>query len=1192
MGNRIVTVWLCILFPIFLTACGGGGGSDEPASASNQAPQVTVSGNSQVNELSTLTVAASASDSDGSISRFTWQQTSGPTVSITSSNEQLTVAIPAVNEDTPISFSVTVTDNQGATASASYTATIVNVNQAPSIVVQGPQISPSSNIITLSANATDVDGEVLSYNWSQTAGPSVVFSNGSSEISFTTPSVSSNTELAFTVRVTDNFGEQTSTDFSVVVSANIAPSVSISGQQTIREGVEGTLSAVAIDSDGSITNYSWSQVSGPTTSFTASGSELMFTAPEVDADSGVRFQVIVTDNDGATRLAEYDVVIENFVNVAPVITADPIANITELTEASISVIVTDTDGTVSEIAWQQQSGPTLNFVQNGQAISFTAPEVSVNSEVVLLVTATDDMGAISSLTLTFTIVHVNKAPTIDAIAFTTEFNQPRDFTVNVSDADDDELSVTFASDIGGATITTLNATRFNYQYQPAENSIAQAPFKVTVSDGVDSNEATVSVTITDTTAATVVNVSLQDNSQAVSANARISFSLSDVMKTTSLSFNENEGVCTGSVQLSADNFNSCLALSSLVLSGPEADTSEYFNGAEFTAALSESTQYKLRLTSDLVNFADTPVSAQIITTFTTGSKDLKITEVVAIRFTNDTPWFELYNGTNSDVNLVDYSVRVKSRDSADNSVAASTIFTLPNQILAAGEYVIIHSRFGDSLFYDAADQNKYIAFIGDIGSTVRPYWFLNGFIELLTSDQAQTIDFVRFGNDTTEPTSVGQWQTGAAPTILNFTGSSIKRDQSSTDTNSATDWTYSTFTTPGGVNDITCSLDEDEDGIPDCSEQPGSTFAGLPLYDWGARANQKDIFIEVDYMDSSDAGITPHRTALEKVASSFAAENIVVHFDVGDLFHQAEGVSPADHDLGGGDRVIFRQYTPYSFNQGVESLFHYKMANFDMRRKPIFHYMLMANSRNVDGSAGSSGVAEINGNDLMISLGNWGLSLDNQISTNLAYNYQAATIMHELGHNLGLDHGGNNAVNYKPNHLSIMNYLYQLRGLATIGNNEGDRYYSSRYRNNPNCGVQTADLINGPQGSPDNFVMSFSHGLGNALDEANINEANGLGYPGSTAIDYNCNLDLTETLSQDTNGDSNLSTLSDVDEWSLIELRFYTFFSGNRFGINTVQNDQSDVSQVPVQHIIEEQAPPRYLLEEIQAVRTSQGENP
>lgn len=56
---------------------------------------------------------------------------------------------------------------------------------------------------------------------------------------------------------------------------------------------------------------------------------------------------------------------------------------------------------------------------------------------------------------------------------------------------------------------------------------------------------------------------------------------------------------------------------------------------------------------------------------------------------------------------------------------------------------------------------------------------------------------------------------------------------------------------------------------------------------------------------------------------------------------------------------------------------------------------------------------------------------------------QAGTLMHELGHNLGLRHGGNNHVNYKPNYLSVMNYAFQTRGLikdAVEGNFDYSRF--------------------------------------------------------------------------------------------------------------------------------------------------------
>ncbi len=44
---------------------------------------------------------------------------------------------------------------------------------------------------------------------------------------------------------------------------------------------------------------------------------------------------------------------------------------------------------------------------------------------------------------------------------------------------------------------------------------------------------------------------------------------------------------------------------------------------------------------------------------------------------------------------------------------------------------------------------------------------------------------------------------------------------------------------------------------------------------------------------------------------------------------------------------------------------------------------------------------------------------------------QAGSLMHELGHNLNLRHGGEDEVNNKPNYLSVMNYWFQTDGIAS-----------------------------------------------------------------------------------------------------------------------------------------------------------------
>lgn len=111
------------------------------------------------------------------------------------------------------------------------------------------------------------------------------------------------------------------------------------------------------------------------------------------------------------------------------------------------------------------------------------------------------------------------------------------------------------------------------------------------------------------------------------------------------------------------------------------------------------------------------------------------------------------------------------------------------------------------------------------------------------------------------------------------------------------------------------------------------------------------------------------------------------------------------------------------------------------RRAPVFHYALFADRYGLgDGTGGtSSGLSrKIPGGDFIVSLGS--------VAGGTVFR-QAGTFMHELGHNLGLRHGGDeNAPALKPNHLSVMNYRFQFIGLLKAnGGREFD--YSRRKLN-------------------------------------------------------------------------------------------------------------------------------------------------
>jgi len=90
-------------------------------------------------------------------------------------------------------------------------------NVAPTADAGPDQSVDEQSIVTLSGSATDSDGSIASYSWSQTSGYSVFLSDQTSNTpSFTSPFVTATTYLSFELTVTDN-EDLSATDFVDIV---------------------------------------------------------------------------------------------------------------------------------------------------------------------------------------------------------------------------------------------------------------------------------------------------------------------------------------------------------------------------------------------------------------------------------------------------------------------------------------------------------------------------------------------------------------------------------------------------------------------------------------------------------------------------------------------------------------------------------------------------------------------------------------------------------------------------------------------------------------------------------------------------------------------------------------------------------------------------------------------------------------
>ncbi|NPD26137.1 hypothetical protein HPP06_22215 [Corallococcus exiguus] len=203
------------------------------------------------------------------------------------------------------------------------------------------------------------------------------------------------------------------------------------------------------------------------------------------------------------------------------------------------------------------------------------------------------------------------------------------------------------------------------------------------------------------------------------------------------------------------------------------------------------------------------------------------------------------------------------------------------------------------------------------------------------------------------------------------------------------------------------STDTDGDRLSDYAELFGSGGVDLPTL--GANARRKDIFIEADYY----ANRKPTQGALNRVITAFAnapvsnpdgSTGITLHL----ALDQQIAAADADTDL----NPVWTDFDKI------------KAKYFAAARAPFFHYMLFANTYSGGTSSGIS--RGIPAHDFVVTLGGWSTPGGTELQ-------QAGTIMHELGHNIGLRHGGTDNANYKPNYLSIMNYEYQVYGFTISG---------------------------------------------------------------------------------------------------------------------------------------------------------------
>lgn len=344
------------------------------------------------------------------------------------------------------------------------------------------------------------------------------------------------------------------------------------------------------------------------------------------------------------------------------------------------------------------------------------------------------------------------------------------------------------------------------------------------------------------------------------------------------------------------------------------------------------------------------------------------------------------------------------------------------------------------------------------------------------------------------------------------------------------------------------SLDCDGDGLWNDWEQfgvdtDGDGVVNLDLAEKGADPNVPDIFVEIDYMDCGVPGgdckagdVHSHElkeTARDAVIEAFrnggvnremSCNFIRLYIDVDQAIPHVNFL-PFASDLGKDFGVVKDQY-------------------FGADRRFAYHYGLFIHQLR-NGSA-QSGQADEPGNDFVVAFGGWNLGgmkdvdddglSDADVGTVLQ---QAGTLMHELGHNLGLRHGGGDSFNRKPNYPSIMNYAFQLTGVTF----PAEQLTRLTFSDGQNLTLDEKSLEEEPglcvgcTAFDTRYVCPYSAACPVPIEDAvaTVRTTSSAGL-----IDWNCNGDPMDTgVTSDLNGDcKNNSTLRDFDDWTNLRMAF------------------------------------------------------
>ena len=415
---------------------------------------------------------------------------------------------PTANFHGEDSFSYTVNNGKGGTASANVTVTVNSVNDDPTAADDAASVSKNSAATAIDVLANDgIDpdtDETLSISdVSDPANGTASIADGGAGLNYQ-PDADYVGADSFTYTISDgNGGTATATVNVTVTDVSNNDPVADDDSATVAEDGEVDIAVLDGDTDAdddALTVESVTQGANGAVSINADGTVKYI--PTANFNGEDTFSYSVSDGKGGTDSAAVMVTVSS-VNDNPT-AVDDTATVKEGTDATVidvlanDGIAPDTDETLTITETSDPAYGTVSIAEGGASLSYQ-PDADYAGGDTFTYTVSDGNGGTATATVTITVDSVNTKPVAVGDTYSTDVDTPLlvaapGVLANDSDDDGDAMTVNLVTNPTHGSLMLYPDGSFTYA--PEAGYAGPDSFEYSVSDGkVNSDTAVVGLTV-------------------------------------------------------------------------------------------------------------------------------------------------------------------------------------------------------------------------------------------------------------------------------------------------------------------------------------------------------------------------------------------------------------------------------------------------------------------------------------------------------------------------------------------------------------------------------------------------------------------------------------------------------------------------------------------------------------------------